>query len=184
MQMVTSLMDFLKQTKQMVMEYISTKTGKNIMDNGQMTSSKGWERKLQLMEVFIKESFMGEKSMEEVFTNGQMERNTAENGETTKSMDLVHMTGQTEDNMKENGGETNCTTEVYTRGLMVANMMENTQTIKNMVGVFISGPMVKSTKDIGIMASSTVRADSQTRLVRTEQVFGSMVKELNGYLAL
>lgn len=76
------------------------------------------------------------------------------------------------EDLKAIGIKTSYMAKVYITGLMVAATMENISKIKSKVLASIYGLMEKSTKAIGLMASSMDKAYSQTLKASHEQANG------------
>ena len=108
---------------------------------------------------------------------------TRENGLKTRSMEEVFTFGQMEENIMVNGRIIICTERVFTLGKTEECMKEIMRTTENTVMEYILGTMESNMKVGGKMESSTEKEFTE-RMVVTEEVSGKMEKELNGSMIL
>ena len=131
----------------------------------------------QIILVFI----IRAKSMIKVDIAGQMDHIMKENGSRTKFMEEELISGQTGENTSVNGKTIAWMVSVSTHGRTVENMKVSIKETKNMEKESIPGQTVENMTVNGQMDFSMAKAATSQSQASQEKVFGSTVREKNGW---
>jgi hypothetical protein len=167
-------------TKPTATASIFMSTVRDMRDSGRTIFSMGKERKLGLMDRYMRVSTMLGKSMDSGYTAGMTAVGTRASGTKTKLEGWGHTHGLMEDDIKENGLIITWREWVYTHGKTEGDMRDNTRMIKNMDMGYIHGLIIECIRECGSVENSTVLEFTLYKIKRKNAVFGKMEKESNG----
>jgi hypothetical protein len=124
--------------------------------------------------------------MDKVFMSGTTDLNTMDNGSKTRSTEEVYTYGQMEEDTRENGRTIICTVRESTHGKTEESTSDNISMTESTDTVFTPGTTEDNTKVTGNPESNTEKVSTvkaKTKTSRRERVFGKTERESSGWMS-